>query len=91
MIEKSLAKAKPSSIKDILLEKPQSPKSSEEFEEKTEEGKRVLKNADLNELAFTESILSIDVRSSNGKIEFGILKICKTKDYEDGNASMAWG
>ena len=67
----------------------QIPKSSEEFEEKTEEGRKLLKNADLNELAFTELILSIDVSSSGGKIAFGILKSCKTKDYEDGNASMA--
>jgi gag-polypeptide of LTR copia-type len=39
---------------------------------------------------FTELILSIDVRNSSGKIAFGILKHCKTKDYEDGNATHAW-
>ena len=88
--EKFLAKAKFSGIKDVLLGKLQIPKSSEEFEEKTEEGRKLLKNADLDELAFTELILSIDVSSSSGKIAFGILKSCKTKDYEDENASMAW-
>ena len=50
----------------------------------------MMKNADLNELAFTELILSIDVSNSSGKIAFGILKSCKTKDYEDGNATHAW-
>jgi hypothetical protein len=47
----------------------------------------MVKNANLNELAFTELILSIDVSNSNGKIAFGIFKRCKTKDYEDGNAT----
>jgi len=50
----------------------------------------MLKNADLNKLAFIELILSIDVSIRSGKVAFGILKSCKTKDYEDGNASMAW-
>ena len=49
-----------------------------------------MKNSDLNELAFTELLLSIDVSSSSGKISFGIFESCKTKDYEDGNASMTW-
>ena len=88
--EKFLAKAKHSGIKDVLLGKLQIPKSSEELDEKTEEGRKLLRNADLNELAFTELIISIDVSSSNGKITFGIIKSCKTKDYEDGNASLAW-
>jgi hypothetical protein len=45
---------------------------------------------DLNEIAFTELILSIDATSSAGKIAFGIVKGCKTKEYEDGNAALAW-
>jgi hypothetical protein len=72
--EKFLAKAKRSGIKDVLLGKLQIPKTSEELEEKSEEGRRMMKNADLNELAFTEIILSIDVSNSSGKIAFGILK-----------------
>ena len=39
--EKFLAKAKRSGIKDVLLGKLQIPKSSEEFEEKTEKKKKV--------------------------------------------------
>jgi hypothetical protein len=72
--EKFLAKAKRSGIKDVLLGKLQIPKTSEELEEKSEEGRRMIKNADLNELAFTELILSIDVSNSSGKIAFGIKK-----------------
>jgi hypothetical protein len=54
------------------LSKLQIPKTSDEFEEKLEEGRRVIKNADLNKLPFTELILSIDVSNSSGKIDFGI-------------------
>jgi thermostable 8-oxoguanine DNA glycosylase len=72
------------------LSKLQIPKTSEECEEKAKEGRRVIKNADLNKLPFTELILSIDVSNSSGKIAIGIFKSCKTKDYEDGNARQAW-
>jgi hypothetical protein len=88
--EKCLAKAKRSGIKDVLLGKVLIPKSSEVFYEKTDEGKRMLKIIDLNEMAFTELVLSIDVSSSSGKIAFGIVKSCKTKDYEDGHSGLAW-
>jgi hypothetical protein len=47
------------------------PKSSEVFDEKTDEGKRMLRIIDLNEMAFTSLVLSIDVSSSSGKIAFG--------------------
>jgi hypothetical protein len=50
----------------------------------------MLRIVDLNELAFTELVLSIDVSSSSGKIAFGIVKSCKTKDYEDVHSGLAW-
>jgi hypothetical protein len=50
----------------------------------------MLRIIDLNEMAFTELVLSIDVSSSSGKIAFGIVKSCKTNDYEDGHAGLAW-
>jgi hypothetical protein len=50
----------------------------------------MLKNANLNELAFKELILSIDISNRSGKIAYGFVKGCTTKDYEDGNASLAW-
>jgi hypothetical protein len=45
--------------------------------EKTEEGKRLLRITELNEIAFTELIHSIDVSNKKGKIAFGIVKSCK--------------
>jgi gag-polypeptide of LTR copia-type len=44
----------------------------------------------MNELPFTELILSIDDKTSNGKVAFHLVKGCKNKDYANGNASMAW-
>jgi hypothetical protein len=89
--EKFLAKAKRSWIKDVLLGKVEFPTSLEVIDEKTEEGKRLLCFTDLNEIAFTELILSIDVSNSNGKIALGIVKSCKTKEFEDGNVALAGG
>jgi hypothetical protein len=34
--------------------------------------------------------MSIEVSSSSGKIAFGIVKSCKTKDCEDGHAGLVW-
>jgi hypothetical protein len=66
------------------------PKYSEVFDEKTDEGERMLRIIDLNEMAFTELVLAIDLSSSSGKIAFGIVKSCKTKDYRDGHAGFDW-
>jgi hypothetical protein len=84
--EKFIPKAKRSGIKDVLLGKLQIPKTSEEMEEKSEEGRRMIKNSDLNKLAFTDLILSIHVSNSSGKITFGILKSCKTGEDAVCNA-----
>jgi hypothetical protein len=51
--EKFLVEAKRSAIKDVLLGKVLIPKLSEVFDEKTDEGKRILRIIDLNEMAFT--------------------------------------
>jgi hypothetical protein len=45
----------------------------------------------VNELAYTELILSIDNKISSGKVAFNLVKGWKNKDYADGNATMAWG
>jgi hypothetical protein len=50
----------------------------------------MLKIIKLNEIAFTELILSIDIKTSNGEIAFKLVKGCKSKDYPDGNAATAW-
>jgi hypothetical protein len=55
--EKFLTKAKRSGIKDVLLGKFLIPKCSEVFDEKTDEGKRMLRIIDLHEMAFTELVM----------------------------------
>ena len=45
---------------------------------------------DLNKLDYTEFVLSIDVRSSSGKVAFSMVKGYKSKDYIDGKAAIAW-
>jgi hypothetical protein len=65
-------------------------KSDEEIDEKTEEGKYLMKNADLHGTAYTEFIHSIDARSSGGKVLFRIIKGCKSRDYTDVNSALAW-
>jgi hypothetical protein len=47
-----------------------------------------LKISDLNELAYTELILSIDLRTSSGEMAFKMMKGWKNKDYTEGNAAM---
>jgi hypothetical protein len=71
--DKFLAKAKRSGIKDILLGKLTIPKINQEINDETDEGKYKLKISNLNELAYTELILSIDVRTSSGKVAFRIV------------------
>ena len=45
---------------------------------------------ELNEIAYSKRITSIDVKTISGKIAFNIVKGCKTKDHQDGNAASAW-
>jgi hypothetical protein len=70
-----LDKARISGIKDILLVKVTIPKNDEEINEKPDERKSKLKISDLNELSCTELILSIDVRTSGGKVAFNMVKV----------------
>jgi hypothetical protein len=59
----------------------------EKFDDGTESGK---KKSIAIEIAYTELILSIDVKTSSGKIAFNLIKGCKSKDYPDGNAAISW-
>jgi hypothetical protein len=88
--EKLLTKAKCSGYKDVLLGNIDIPKSGEEINEKTEEEKVLINNANLNEMAYTELILSIYVRRSSGKVMFRIIKGFKSRNYTDGNSALAW-
>jgi hypothetical protein len=60
-------------------------------DERTKEGKKKIEIVDFfYEMAFTKLILSIDAASSAGKFAFGIVKSCKSKEYVDGDAALAW-
>jgi hypothetical protein len=72
------------------LEKYLIPESSEFFDEKTDEGKRMLRIIDLNEMAFSSLVQSIDVGNSSGKIAFEIVQSCKNKDYKDVHSGLSW-
>jgi hypothetical protein len=88
--EKFLSKAKRSRFEDVLLGKMNIPKSDEEIDENTEEGKVLIKNVVLNEMGYTDLILSIDARRINGKVVFSMIKGCKSRDYTDGNSALTW-
>jgi gag-polypeptide of LTR copia-type len=77
-------------LKDLLLGKLSIPRSDEEFDVTSEIGNEKSRIIKLNEIAFTELILSIDVKTSSSKTAFNLVKGCKTKDYPDGNAASAW-
>jgi hypothetical protein len=66
------------------------PKFDENFDEDSDKGKKMLKNAEINEVAFTALMLSIDTNNSEGKVTFNLIKGCKSKEYSDGNAGVAW-
>jgi hypothetical protein len=88
--EKFMAKAKRYGFKDVLTGKLSIPKADEEFDKDLDIGKKMLNAIELNKVAYTELLLSIDVKTSNGKIAFNIVKGCKSKDHPDGNAATAW-
>jgi hypothetical protein len=73
-----------------LLGKVKVPRTDEDYDMESEEGKKLTIAADMNELAYTELILSIDDKTNSGKLALNLVKGCKNKDYADGNASMAW-
>jgi hypothetical protein len=74
----------------LLLGKLSIPTVDETFDEGTEYGNKKSIAIKLNEIAYTELILSIYVKTSSGKVAFNLIKGCKSKDYSDGNAAIAW-
>jgi hypothetical protein len=66
------------------------PKADEEFDEDSVTGKKTRHAIELNEIAYTELLLSMDVKTSFGKFAFNIVRGCKSKEYPDGNATTAW-
>jgi hypothetical protein len=89
-IERFLAKAKRCSFKHELLGKLSIPKVDEEIDETSDIGKKKSIIIKSNEIAYTELILSIDVKASSVKVAFNIIGGCKTKDYLDVNDAIDW-
>jgi hypothetical protein len=88
--ERFLAKAKCYGFKDSLLGKVSIPKVYEEIDETSDIAKKKSIIMKLNEIAYTELILSIDVKASSVKVAFNIIRGYKTKDYPYGNGATAW-
>jgi hypothetical protein len=84
------SKAKKCDFKDLLLGKLLIPKLDEKIDETSDIGKKKPVIIKLNEIAYIELILSIDLSASNGKVALNIIRVCKTKDYLDGNGTIAW-
>jgi hypothetical protein len=49
-----------------------------------------MNNADLNEMAHTKLILSIDVKSNSGKSFSASSKDVENRDYTDEKSALAW-
>jgi hypothetical protein len=81
--ETFLAKIKRYGFKVLLLGKLSIPKVDYKFDEVPDIDKKMARTIDLNEISYTELILSIDVKASNGKIAFNIVKGCKSKGFLD--------
>jgi hypothetical protein len=88
--ERFLAKSRRFGFKDSLLGKLSIPTADEEIDEESESGKKKSAIIELNEIAYTELILSIDIKTRSGKVAFNLIKGYKSKNYPDGNAAVAW-
>jgi hypothetical protein len=55
-----LTKARRYGFKDVLLGKVKIPKTDEDYDLESEEGKKLSTEAEMNEFTYTELILSID-------------------------------
>jgi hypothetical protein len=75
-------------IKDVLTGKLSIPNADEEFDYNLDMGKKMLNAIEFNKVAYTELLLSIDVKISNKKIAFTIVKGCMSKDHPEGNAAI---
>jgi hypothetical protein len=80
---KLLSKVRRYGFKDVFLEKVKVPRTNEDYDMESEEGKKLRIATNMNELAFTELILLIDDKTSSGEVAFNLVKGCKNKDYAD--------
>jgi hypothetical protein len=61
-------------LKDVLLGKVKIPKTDEVYDMESEEGKKLIIAADMNELSYTDLILLIDDKTSSRKVTFNLVK-----------------
>jgi len=90
--EQFLARARRKGFKDILRGKETVPSDGDfaKADLLNEEGKRMKKLRDLNDLAYESLLLMIDGKSQGGKVAFKIVSGCKTDELSDGDAALAW-
>jgi hypothetical protein len=62
-----------------LLGKVKVPRTDEDYDMVSEEGKKLTIAADMNELACTELIFSIVDKKRSGKVALNLVKGCKNK------------
>jgi hypothetical protein len=74
-----LAKSRHFGFKDLLLGKLSIPTVDEKFDVGTESGKKKSFAIEMNEIAYTELILSMDVNTSSGKLLLILLKAVRAK------------
>jgi hypothetical protein len=87
--ERFLAKAKQKGFKELLLGRVEIPVSDTVIAD-TPEGVNTRRIMDLNDRAYSELILSMDIEQSGGKVAFSIIKGSKSTEYVDGNGAVAW-
>jgi hypothetical protein len=63
-------------IKDFLLGWVKIPRTDEDYDVESEEGKKLTSAADMNELTYNELILLIYDNTGNGKVAFNLVKGC---------------
>jgi gag-polypeptide of LTR copia-type len=86
--EKFLARAKRKGYKDLLLGKVEVPKES--ATESDSDKKKNKEIRDLNDIGYSDLILSMDTTTGSGKVAFSLVRASKSKDYPDGNITNAW-
>jgi hypothetical protein len=88
-LSRFLTKTKRCGFTYLLLGKLSIPKLDEDIDESSDIGKKNSIIIELYDIAYTELILFIDVNASSCKVAFNIIRGCKTKDYPDGNGTIA--
>ena len=91
--EKTLARGRRKGYRDLLTGRVRIP-TAREYElallGDSPEDRETVRIAQLNEEAFEDIILSIDHTTKHGKIAFRLVKNCKSAEFPEGNAKLAW-